>query len=256
MLRGIYTSASGMVAEFARQQALASDMANSQSSGYKRDDVTVRNFRDLQVRLGSEDAGEVRFAAFRSGLRTTGNLGGGVIIDNVRPNLSQGELKSTGGKLDLAIQGNGFFAVQDARGTLYTRNGNFTMNKDGVLATRDGSPVIGKNGPIQLRGNTIEVREDGSVFGDGQLLGQLSLFDFDDPKTLIKLENGLFSGGAPREATGSAVRQGYLEVSNFVLVRGMVDALSAVRSYEANQRVLQNEDETLRLAVSELGKLG
>ncbi|MFH1484623.1 MAG: flagellar hook-basal body protein [Chloroflexota bacterium] len=258
MLRGIYTSTSAMVAEFARQQALANDIANVRSNGYKRDDTFLRSFREIGVPLAGTNT-LAPLAAIQGGMRAAGRLSAGVLIDEITPNLSQGELKETGRTLDLAIEGNGFFVVQDAGGLLYTRNGSFAYNREGFLTTTDGKLVMGKEGPIQTRGSSFVVLEDGRVLGNNALLGELRLVDFDSPKGLIKLDSGLFSaaGGAlSRDAQGAVVKQGYLEQSNLSLVRGMVEVLSVVRSYQASQRLLRYQDETLRMAVGELGSVG
>lgn len=247
-----------MVAEFARQQALASNLANANSTGYKRDDIFLRSFRDLGVPLSARATSLMPVSTLWGSPRTSAQVGSGVLIDEIRPNLSQGGFRETGRPLDLGIQGPGFFAVQDTRGTLYTRNGSFARNADGFLTTSDGKLVLGLGGPIQMNDSAIAVGDDGRIFGGGGLLGQLRLTDFDRPEGLTKLENGLFAdnGAAPRDAQGALVKQGYLEESNINLVRGMTEVLSVMRSYQASQRVLQHQDETLRLAVGELGRLG
>jgi len=178
---------------------------------------------------------------------------------------SQGKMRSTANKLDLAISGQGFFKVQTPKGIRYTRAGNFTLNRDSVLVTQDGDPVMGVGGPIVVRGtetdisDNISVREDGTVQVDEDIVGQLSVVNFTDIRKLKKEENSLFAYEGPRgderPVRGAVVRQGILEEPNISTAAEMTKMIQSHRLYEAYQKMIHTFDEINSKAVQEIGKI-
>lgn len=162
--------------------------------------------------------------------------------------------------LDLAIAGNGYFTAQAADGsTRYTRDGGFHADVDGSLRTRDGSAVLDTNSqPIVLPiGTDVSVAADGTVSASGNNIAQLQMVDIPAGQTLNKVGNGMFTlpaGVQPQAVTGAQVYQGYLEGSNTDMTESMVSTMNLIRAYEANQKMLQMQDETLKSTVNEVGK--
>src|SRR3954463_3506105 len=130
MERGLYIAASGMLAELQRQDQIANDLANASTPGYKSDRSTQQSFGDML--LANEKSGQ-----------TIGALGMGVQIDSKVTDFTAQPIRQTEEPLDFAVEGEGFFAVQTAQGTMYTRNGQFTVNQAGQLTTARGDLVLG-----------------------------------------------------------------------------------------------------------------
>jgi flagellar basal-body rod protein FlgF len=161
----------------------------------------------------------------------------------------------------LAIDGPGFFEVQIPGGaTGYTRDGEFKINAQGELVTKQGYLVLGDGGPIQVDPNhstTFSVAPDGTVSQGAEIRGKLNLVSFNDPNLLTPAGGGMFLAKNPTlqqvADDKSTVRQGFLEASNTSPVLEMANMISVMRAYEANQRVIQMQDDRMGRAISELG---
>lgn len=254
MIRGIYAAASGMLSNFRRQMIVTNNITNVSTTGYKQDVIASSDFSNL---LMIEDAGALRRSPRL--LSVVGPLGTGTELEEVQLDLSQGQLVETGNPLDLAITGLGYFAVQMPTGTYYTRDGSFFRDALGRLARADGGLLLGENGPIQVGEGAVLVDGDGTVAVDGKVVGRIRLVEFDPQEPLVKLGNNYLvpaNRGAPEAAAqGAAINQGFLEQSNVDVTRAMVEMLSAMRSYEASQRMVQLQDQTIERAVNEVGKV-
>lgn len=254
MLRGLYTSASGMLAESMRVDQLANDLANVNTNGYKRDQAVFRTFPQLLLsRIGENSTislphGEIPVPMNRS--QRIGQLGTGVQLERIYTNTQPGPLAETGNALDLAIVGDGYFVIQTPQGQRLTRDGAFQLNSDGILVNYDGYAVMGTAGPIQILGQLL-VQEDGTVLSDGQNVDRLLIVDAAD---LTKQGHNLFTGD-PAPAGEYQIRQGFIERSNVNSVRSMVELIEATRAYEANQKAIWAQDETLGKAISEVGRV-
>lgn len=188
-----------------------------------------------------------------------GNLSYGVHVDQVYTNFEQGPLNESGNPLDLAFQGTGFFTIETPQGEQYTRNGEFTLDAEGYLTTKEGYKVLGQNGPIQVSGNSVIINEQGQIFDGGNEIDTLKLVDFNDYKLLQKTGDTLYkdlstSGDNIKEAPG-LVEQGYSEGSNVNSVKQMVEMITVLRSYEANQKIIKTHDELLEKAVNEIARI-
>jgi flagellar basal-body rod protein FlgF len=224
MERGLYIAASGMVAEQMRQDQIANDLANSSTPGYKADGVTQRAFADLL--LSNTASGQA-----------IGALTPGVAADRMVTDTSPQPVRDTGEPLDLAIVGDGWFAVQTPQGTRYTRNGQFTAAADGTLTDQLGNRVLGGNGqPVKLDANGRVNAQDVGVFA------------LNDP---VKQGDNLFSGTAAGTAAGT-VRAGALEGSGVDPARTMVDMIASFRAFEAGQKVIQTIDESLHKTATQV----
>jgi len=249
MIRGLYVAADGMLAQTIKQDVLAGNLANVSTSGYRKDTSAIHGFRSVL----SDEAAAIA-AEYPTELEWQEPLFLGV---TARTDFSSGTLEATGDPCDLALEGEGFFAVETPTGTAYTRAGAFSLTQDGDLVTSQGCAVLGEDGPIQIAGDSFEVASDGRVTVDGQTVDRLKVVTFADPSVLQKAGAGLFTAPADAEASDSeaAVRQGFLEGSNVNAVEQMVAMITGLRAFEANQRAIAAQDETLKQAVTELGRV-
>jgi flagellar basal body rod protein FlgG len=180
---------------------------------------------------------------------------------SVSTNFQQGQIRPTGVPTDVAIDGNAFFEVQLPSGeTAYTRDGEFRVDATGQLVTKQGYAVLSDGGPIQFDLNNpapITISADGTVSQGNELKGQLKLTAFEDPRLLTPIGSDYFTAtnpnAIPSPATNASVRQGFLEASNTSPVAEMAHLIAAMRQYEANQRVIQAQDERMGRAITELG---
>jgi flagellar basal-body rod protein FlgF len=230
MDRGLYLAASGMLAEQARQDQIANDLANASTAGYKSDRTTQQSFG--QLLLTNSVTGE-----------TIGKQTTAVQVTAKVTDWTPQPLKDTGEPLDFGINGDGFFAVQTGQGTRYTRNGQFNADDKGQLVTLTGDPVLGRDN------QPIKVGADGAV----------------DPRKLnvVLLNNPQKQGdnyitGTPGAVAGQvagSVRASALENSGADPTEAMVEMMESMRTYESGQKVIQAIDETLGKAASSVGSV-
>jgi flagellar basal-body rod protein FlgG len=261
MFDALYIGATGMQAQQLSVNTIANNLANVNTSGFKKGRVS---FTDL-VTLGAEGAG-LATRGGPNGAREVGPLAAvqgsvaGVGIASSAKIFDAGSLAQTGSTWDLAINGDGFLQVSLSDGsTAYTRGGTFKVNADGLLATSSGQPL---KPPITVPNNAtaLVVSSDGTVTATvpGQStpaqLGQLQLVRFANPSELLAQGDNLYrssdgsgepiSGASGQDGLG-AIQQGYLEGSNVKMVDEMVNLMVAQRAYEANVKVVQASDELL-----------
>lgn len=249
MIRGLYISASGMMAEMVRQDVASNNLANLSTSGYKRDISVTSSFKDVLV-MRVNDQKKNEFSP------VVGKLGTGAVIQESATIHAQGILKESANPYDLAIQGDGFFVVQNERGVFHTRNGNFTVDSSGYLVTSDGSNVLlGQAGPIYV-GNpmTFSVDDQGNVEADGVVVGTLRLETVADKTTLKKVGDSLLTGGQGTQGIEGRVKQRFSEGSNVNAIEEMVNMITILRAYEANQKIISGHDQTLAQAI-EIGRI-
>lgn len=257
MIRGLYTASAGMQVEQVRQEVIANNLANLNTSGFRRD-LAVLEARD---NMGIRRTGDPLRADPMAGSRRTaiGDLGTGVLVDRIVKRFEQGVLKQTDEPLDMAIDGDGYFTVAAPNGEkLYTRGGDFTRDAAGRIATKDGRLLLGANGPITLPPSaTFNVTKDGIVAVNGRPVDRLALARFDAPdQDLEKVGDTAFRyrGAGNPPVSNALVAQGMLEGPNVNAVQEMVEMIAALRHYEANQKVLMSQDETLSKAVNDVAR--
>jgi flagellar basal-body rod protein FlgF len=231
---GIYIAAGGAIAQSNALDATANNIANATTAGFQGDRVT---FREAMTAARSPDIAAVGAGTSR--------------VDS-----QSGALAQTDNPLDMALEGDGFFAVQTENGARYTRAGNFRLDDEHQLVTMDGHTVRGEGGaPIVFSEDTsqITVGTDGEVFADGESVGKLELVRFSADQ--LKREGStLFSArGAPDAGDPPKVRAGMLESSNVNVVRGVVDLVKVSRTYESLMRVIQSYHDVESRAARELG---
>lgn len=241
MIRGIYISATGMLAESNRQDVIANNLANADTVGFKRSETASRPWTEFTLS-----------GVGMPGAPTVGPLAMGTQVERTDVILRQGSLLTTGNPLDVALVGDGYFTVQTPEGVRYTRDGSFRQDVDGTLITKEGFQVLGTGGPIRLGEGEVTIRDDGVMFQDGRQLGQLRLTAL-DPTTVDPQGDSLFTGNPAGQAT-ARVQQNHLESSNVQTVEEMVELIRVMRSFEANQRAAKAQDETLGDAVNRVGR--
>lgn len=257
MFKGLYTAYTGLANEQNRMDILTNNLANASTVGYKKEGSTSQAFDDV-LSYKIKDSSETVNTAKRLG---TLNLG--VKIGENYTDYSQGSFRVTGNTYDLALAGDGFFTVQftnkeDEVSTKYTRDGSFTLDKQGYLVTADGDYVMGTRGRIKLdplKEATID--DNGFIYQDGNLAATLRITDFADYDYLEKYGENYYQPveGAKMQASDAAVKSGYLEMSNVQVVSEMVNLISISRAYESNQKIVQTYDNTMDTAVNQIGKI-
>ena len=245
-----------MLAEMARTDVISNNMANVNTTGFKKDRTIFRASPEMNIRR-IHDPVSVGTGRTIDPRPFIGVMGTGVTVDEISIDFSQGELRTTSNPLDLAIRGEGFFQVQTPDGIRYTRDGSFTLNRDGYLVTTEGYFVLGENGPIQIAQNgDININQQGEVFVNEQMVGRLNIVTFQQINQLQKQGDNLYiANAAPEQAQNAQVVQGALEGSNINIVSEMVNLISAFRAYEANQKVIQTHDATLDKVINYVGRI-
>lgn len=235
MAGGLYTSGAGMVARQVWQNAVADNLANASTPGFK----ATRVFSDLLDGVQSADA-----------------LRGVADKQHSYTDFSQGLIEGTGRDLDVALQGPGFFVVQTPQGERYTRNGNFSLSRDGTLIDASGAAVLCDSGPVTLQGSRVAIDTEGQIFADGQPVGRLAVKNFTSTAGLMREGGNHFAprpGAPPAEAPAEAtIRQRALERSNVESLDEVVRMTTLLREYETSQRVARLQSEALGRTVNEL----
>lgn len=251
MIRGWYIGSSGMNAQQARLDAIANNLANADTTGFKRDIAVSKSFPELLMRRMNDDG--VYETPFGSAdvAPIVGKIGLGVETNELYTDFEQGSFKQTSTHTDVALSGEGFFAVQTPQGERYTRNGNFLVGKEGILETKEGYPVLGENGYIRVADDRFVVNQDGMVYSenDMELIDRLKVVRFDNERYLEKMGSSLYKDtditGLAYIAEGNErpqFLQGYIETSNVNVVNEMVSMIEVNRAYEANQKTIQSQD--------------
>lgn len=258
MLRGLYTAWSGLVNEQNRMDVMTNNLANASTVGFKKEGSTSQAFDDV-LTLKIKDASVGLATVQRTGVRNPG-----VKIGEAYTDFSQGSFRETGNAYDMALEGDGFFAIEFTNkagetSTMYTRAGQFALNKDGYLVTQEGDYVLDtENRRIQL--DTLketDITGDGRISQEGQVIARLQITDFENYDYLEKYGETYYrplEGAELTEGTAT-VRAGYLEMANVQVVSEMVNLISITRAYESNQKIVQTYDSSLEIAVNQLGRL-
>ena len=254
MIRGLYTGASGMNAQQHRLDAISNNLANVDTAGYKRDVTVSKSFSELLIRRCDADGVYTTTFGSADAAPVVGKLGLGVETNENYTDFQQGSFRLTDANTDLALSGEGFFAVMTPYGERYTRNGNFFVGKEGILETKDGYPVLGENGLIHVSDDQFKVNENGMIYNlaDNSVIDRFRTVRFDNERYLQKMGSSLY---ASNDISGEAYiaegderptfLQGYMETSNVNVVNEMVQMIEVNRAYEANQKTIQSQDTML-----------
>jgi flagellar basal-body rod protein FlgF len=237
MNTGMYAALSGNVSALRRLEVISNNLANANTAGFKADQLE-----------------------FQSVLANVKNPTQETVFSSEKfwTDFSAGPIQKSDNTLDVALDGDGFFAVNTPQGTAYTRQGNFHRDAGGKLVTADGYEVQGQNGPITLNGSRVEISGNGTVTVDGNAAGRLAVVDFPKPYALTKAGGGLFlpaNAQAAATPANAEVKQGYLETSNVKVVAEMAKMIEATRYFESCAKAVKSYDDMASKAANDLGKV-
>lgn len=266
MVKGLYTAYTGMVNQQNRLDVLTNNLANSATNGYKKEGTTSQSFADtLAIKI--KDTSDYNLP------KKLGNINLGVKIGENYTDYDQGSFRVTDNVYDMALDGDGFFAISFTNkngetSVKYTRDGAFTVNREGYLVTKDGDYVLnqaaanagnpGQDGYIRVDPNVeLVVDEEGYLYQNGVQLGQIGVVDFENYDYLEKYGENMYNlaNGGQTTPSRAKVVQGSLEMSNVNVVSEMVEMITISRAYESNQKIIQSIDETLDKAVNTVGSV-
>jgi flagellar basal-body rod protein FlgF len=238
MLLRLRNSVASMTGMSRAQERTANNLANAGTIGFKRE----RAFVEVLNEQIDTDGGPHSNRAIRQWI-----------------DFSTGQQEKTGNAFDLSLNGDGFFVLSDPESDelRYTRAGRMNLSEDGTLQSLSGMSLEGEGGPIQIPPGTgeVEVRPDGRVFADGNLIAQLSVVNFEDTSVLQRRGGAEFSAGDAQSIESSAtVRQGYVEHSNTEPLEAMTGMIEHLRLFEMQQRMLRSTDENLSQSIRSLGR--
>jgi flagellar basal body rod protein FlgG len=243
----LYQAAAALNANSRWQEVIAENMASSSIPGFRKQEISQ--------------------AAVQSGLMPAGSLSNSKSPQyfsmpkaTTTTSFTSGDLQNTGDNNNVGIEGKGFFQVRLPNGTIAsTRDGEFQLNAKGTLVTNQGYPVMGADGPIQLTpagAGPLTIAADGTVSQGSETKGKLKLVDFKKPELLTQISGAYFLANDPKlqpqPATGT-LRQGFLEGANTTAVGEMVNMMTSMRAFEANEKVIQIQDDRLSKVITELG---
>lgn len=256
MLRGIYSSVSSMINLQERQSIITNNLANINTNGYKEETLVSKSFDEMM--LSNNDN-------YKNGVPTNKEIGGlsfGVRIDDTVTNHKQGVHISTDNKTDIAIDGKGFFQVQDFSGkTYYTRDGSFKINSQGYLVTNAGHNVMGMNKltgnleAINIGNDKFVVTPDNNIIVNDVAKYSFNIVDFNDYNSLKKVGDNLYYGENPIQSNNFYVKQGFVEGANVDYISETALLMETVKEFEANQKVIQSIDSTLYKIANEIGSV-
>ncbi len=246
---GLYLSAAALKLGHTRMDVLANNLANVNTTSFKPDTLAIRSRRPAP----SERALPPHLV-----MPVLDDVHGGLRDGGAFTDLRPGPLVRTGGALDAAIQGEGFFAVEVDGQVHYTRDGRFARAADGTLVTAaSGLPVLDEAGErITLPAGPVRIGDRGRIEAGGAV-AQLALTDFADVRALRKQGDNTFAAGAAAGATPSTatVRQGFVEGSGVEPTRALVNMILAQRSYDAAAKMIGHTDAMLGRAVNDIARL-
>ncbi len=248
-----------MMAEDAAQQVIAQNLANASTTGYKQDIPQFQSFDETLVAASGVDGSD--------GGGTIGTLGHGAQIAGIATDLSDGPMQATGNSLDVAMRGSAYLQVRTGTGQIaYSRDGSLTLNSKGTLVqTSTGYPVLSGQGqsitaPLSAAGgDKISISPDGSVTAGTDTVGKLGLVSITQANLPTKIgDNLIVVADRPQSIDiakdpSASVQSGYLEASNVSVVKAMVTMIACQRSYEANAKAMQSQDDMQNKSISQVG---
>ena len=266
MSKGIYTAVSGAIAQSARLDTIANNLANVNTTGFKRDGQLFREY----LTSYEKEPGTITVPRIPASIDSFYDVNGGdksyVDAAGTFTDFSQGPMKVTGNKLDVAIEGNGFLEVATPQGVRMTRSGNLAVDSEGRLVTKQGFPVL-KEGAgdtasrtIKLAGANVTISPNGEVFDGPAAVGKLSIVEVGNLESMRKIGASLYTTKDtidPKMSPSKTAQlhQGFLEQSNVNTVREMTDMITATRTFESAQKGIQAYDQMMGKAVNDVPKL-
>lgn len=222
---------------------VANNLANVNTTGYKSENLLFEEYL-MPVAKAEEFKSSDKELSFVLDDRTVGNF-------------TSGTIETTGNQLDVAIKGEGFFAVQTPAGERYTRDGSFTINQQGQLTTHDGHPVLSQGGPLQFapQDTAISISGDGTVTAESGEIGRIRIVTFDDNQTLNRKGQNLFEGQNPQAVQTPLLAQHALENANVDAVNQISQMIQVQRAYEELAHIMSQQNDLRENAINTLGRV-
>lgn len=242
MDQGVYTAASGAMAMELRLAVIANNLANVDTVGYKKDHVNFEKFVKQLETLPLAEGEYQRIAE-------------DVVPKDYYIDTTQGSSRLTGNPLDVALIGDGYFAVSADGKERYTRAGSLQRSMDGLLVDQQGNPIQGEGGDIQLGNGEVVIGPDGTVTTGGQVVDRLKVVDIPEDK-LVKIGRNLFEvpeGYAPVELDNPQIQQGSLEMSNVNAIQEMLGLVETQRAYEMFQKMMRTLNDAYGQSIRNVG---
>lgn len=248
MVRAIYTAAMGMLSDAFKLDSTANNLANVDTTGYKKDIPTFSAYQERSVYLSSDRRTPI------------GTLPYSCVVDRVYVDPSEGALLYTANPLDLAIVGSGYFAVQRQNEVFYTRAGNFKLDPEGYIVNADGLRLLDVNAQPIVFQHGYSIDEEGFVKdGAGNTITRIAVYSFESERNLRKYGYTLFSpteeSGPPVTANNFRILSGHVELSNVNAVTEMVKMIELQRHFEITQKIVLAEDEMFAKLFSQVATL-
>lgn len=247
MFQGFYNLTAGVLSQNRNLNVISNNLSNMSTAGFKSDKLILNTFREeMLYRSGNKD---------KSHATAIGTTDWVTSADTTVTDFSQGGYEPTSSPLDFALGGSGFFSVQTAQGTVYTRNGSFTLDNEGYLYLPTVGRVLGQNGPIMLGTDKIQADNYGNIYTEGgALLDRLSVVDFEDYNTqLTKTSGDVFTANGAGNPVNSTIQWKARESSNVSPMEQMTAMMSGQRAMQSSAQVLKMYDQLMAKIVSQLG---
>jgi len=256
VIRGFYTSVSGLITLQNDQEVVTNNIANVNNTGYKKRELTKSSFEDVMISNRQKLVGDKYVR------NNIGSLNFGVKVNDVETVFTQGTFKATDSMTDFAIDGRGFFVAQNGNQEVYTRDGNFKINQQGYLITNDGCEVLGINSatgvrePIYIGDNKFSLDGENNINVDGiGITHKLLTADFENYNSLEPLGDNYITLQNPMYNATVNIRQSFLEGSNVDPSAELVKLMEIKRQFETNQKFVKMQDETVQKAATEIGRV-
>lgn len=249
MVRGFYQLGTGIMTQNKALSTIANNISNAETTGYKKQLVVTESFEDMiiaRIKAKPNDSSRGVNIGEKSMART---------VSQTASIHTQGVLKETGRNLDVAIVGEGFFAIQTAQGIMYTRKGDFNVDDQGYLIQAGAGRVMGQNGPIRVGTEEVEFDKNGNVYANGENVGRLAVYNFADYSSLTPVTEGYYSSTGEAQQIEALVRGKTLEGSNVDMAEEITNAIAAQRELQTQSQVLKMYDTTLQKATTEIGRI-
>lgn len=267
--KGVYTALSGAMAQSERLDTIANNIANVNTPSFKRDEQVFKEYLTANEKPPEVIQAPRDVASIESFYNMQGGDKSYVDTAGTYTSFAQGSLKATGGPLDVAVDGNGFFEIGTPNGVRFTRLGAFKIDGNGQLVTKDGYPVL-KAAPagtdpaarvIKIAGDQpVHISDGGEIFEGETNIGRLSMVDFPDKDTIQKVGGSLYEfkpNAKPEvtEVTKPSLKQGFLEMSNVNIVREMTDMITTTRTFESTQKAINAYDSMADKMINQVGSV-
>ena len=264
-MKELWVPLSAAIARQGQVDTIANNVANANTPGFKKDQLAFKEYLAVLEKGGEDINLPNKTWSPEDFYHTHGNENSFVSIDGTYTDFSQGSLIPTGGPLDVAIRGKGFFEIETPNGPRFTRRGNFSVSNEGRLITDQGYHVLSKQeGPgqeiasryILIPDRRVSINADGEIFDPAGVVGKIGITEFKDHKALKKEGNSMFINPDIENINLSENKtklfQGFIEQSNVNIINEMSSLIKASRNFESIQKVIKTYDSMAEKSVNNL----